>query len=224
MKRQSAIGFALLALGLGGPCLGAEGQKAEVIHAGQLFDGKTDRLSSNQVIVIQGDRIAEVGPAGSVTIPAGAEEIDLGSGTIMPGLIDSHNHQFKIGDHPGADPDASVPAEIRPGSVFSPGYVTILAAKNAKLDLEAGFTTTRDLSSGGTLDVDLRKAINEGLIPGPRMLVATRAIVATGSYAPAGFSPEWTIPQGAEEADGVDSLMKGRTYLYRLIKTYAGTP
>jgi imidazolonepropionase-like amidohydrolase len=176
MKRQSAIGAALVALGLGGTCLAAETQKAMVIHAGQLFDGKSDRLLSNQVIVIQGDRIADVGPAGSVKIPAGAEEIDLGSGTMMPGLIDSHNHQFKIGDHPGADPDAAVPAEIRPGSVFSPGYVTILAAKNAKLDLEAGFTTTRDLSSGGTLDVDLRNAINEGLVPGPRMVIATEGI------------------------------------------------
>jgi imidazolonepropionase-like amidohydrolase len=176
MKRQLATGVALLALGLGGSCFGAEGQKAVVIHAGQLFDGKSDRLLSNQVVVIQGDRIADVGPAGSVKIPAGAEEIDLGSGTILPGLIDSHNHQFKIGDHPGAEPDASVPAEIQPGSVFSPGYVTLLAAKNAKLDLESGFTTTRDLSSGGTLDVDLRKAINEGLVPGPRMVIATEGI------------------------------------------------
>src|SRR6516164_4817603 len=94
----------------------------------------------------------------------------------MPGLIDSHNHQFKIGDHPGADSGDSVPAEIKPGSVFSPGYVTLLAAKNARLDLESGFTTTRDLSSGGTLDVDLRNAINEGLIPGPRMQVTTEGM------------------------------------------------
>ena len=176
MKRQAAIGFMLLSLGLGGLCLAAEAQKAMVIHAGHLFDGKSDQLLSNQVIVIQGDRIADVGPAGSVRIPAGAEEIDLGSGTIMPGLIDSHNHQFKIGDHPGADSGDSVPAEIKPGSVFSPGYVTLLAAKNARLDLESGFTTTRDLSSGGTLDVDLRNAINEGLIPGPRMQVTTEGM------------------------------------------------
>ena len=91
MKRQSAIGLAILALGLGlgldGPCLGAEGQKAVVIHAGQLFDGKSDRLLSHQVIVIQGDRIAEVGPAGSVKLPAGAQEIDLGTGAVLPGLI-----------------------------------------------------------------------------------------------------------------------------------------
>jgi len=100
MKRQSAIGFALLTLGLGAPCLGAEGQKAVVIHAGQLFDGKSDRLVSNQVIVIQGDRIAEVGPAESVKIPAGAEEIDLGTGTVLPGLIEGHNHMSKSGTTP----------------------------------------------------------------------------------------------------------------------------
>ena len=176
MKRQSAIGFALLALGLGGSCLAAEGQKAVVIHAGQLFDGKSDRLVPNQVIVIQGDRIAEVGAAGSVKIPAGAEEIDLGTGTVLPGLIEGHNHMFKIGDHPGADSGASVPAVIEPGSVFSAGYVTLLAGKNAKLDLESGFTTARDLSSGSTLDVDLRNAINEGIVPGPRMIVATEGI------------------------------------------------
>src|SRR5271169_2952017 len=130
MKRQSAIGFALLALGLGGSCLAAEGQNAVVLHAGQLFDGKSDRLLSNQVIVIQGDRIAEVGPAGSVKIPAGAEEIDLGTGTVLPGLIEGHNHMFKVGDHRGAGSDASVPLVIEPGTPFSAPYVTLLAAKN----------------------------------------------------------------------------------------------
>jgi imidazolonepropionase-like amidohydrolase len=176
MKRRSAIGFALLALGLGGPCLGADGQKTVAIHAGQLFDGKSDRLSSNQVIIIQGDRIAEVGPAASVKIPAGAEEIDLATGTVLPGLIEGHNHMFKIGDHPGTGADAAVPRVIVPGTPFSPPYITLLAAKNAKLDLESGFTTARDLSSGSTADVDLRNAINEGLVPGPRMVVATEGL------------------------------------------------
>src|SRR5712692_1978146 len=176
MKRQSAIGFALLALGLGGSWLGAQGQKTVAIRAGQLFDGKSDRLSSNQVIVIQGDRIAEVGPAGTVKIPAGAQEIDLGRGTVLPGLIEGHNHMFKVGDHPGADSDASVPAVIVPGTPFSTAYSTLLASVNARLDLESGFTTARDLSSGGTADVDLRNAINEGLIPGPRMRVATEGL------------------------------------------------
>jgi imidazolonepropionase-like amidohydrolase len=175
MKRQSAIGFTLLAFALGGSCLAAEGQKTVVIRAGQLFDGKSDRLSTNQVIVIQGERIAEVGPAANVTIPAGAEEIDLSTGTVLPGLIEGHNHMFKVGDH-GAGADAAVPAVIEPGTPFSPGYVTLLAAKNAKLDLESGFTTARDLSSGSTLDVDLRNAINQGIVPGPRMLVATEGM------------------------------------------------
>jgi imidazolonepropionase-like amidohydrolase len=176
MKRRSAIGFALLALGLGGSCLGAEGQKTVVIHAAQLFDGKSDRLVSNQVIVIQGDRIAEVGPAESIKIPAGAEEIDLGMGTVLPGLIEGHNHMFKVGDHPGAGTNASVPLVITPGTPFSAPYLTILASINARLDLESGFTTARDLSSGGTADVDLRNAINEGLIPGPRMVIATEGM------------------------------------------------
>jgi imidazolonepropionase-like amidohydrolase len=175
MKRQSAI-FTLLALGLGGSWLGAQGQKVVVIHAGHLFDGKSDQVLSNQVIVIQGDRIAEVGPAASVKIPAGAQEIDLGSGTVLPGLIEGHNHMFKVGDHPGADSDASVPAVIVPGTPFSTAYSTLLASVNARLDLESGFTTARDLSSGGTADVDLRNAINEGLVPGPRMRVATEGL------------------------------------------------
>jgi hypothetical protein len=165
MKRQSAIGFAAaLLLGLGGPCLGAE--KTLVIHAGQLFDGKSDGLSSNQVIIVQGDRIAEVGPAASVKIPSGAEVIDLGMGTVLPGLIEGHNHMFKIGDYPGTGSEAAVPAVIQPGTPFSMPYVTLLAAKNAKLDLLSGFTTARDLSSGSTADVDLRDAINNGIVEG----------------------------------------------------------
>ena len=176
MKRQSAIGVALLALGLGVPWLGAQDQRSVVIRAGQLFDGKSDRLLSDQVIVIQGDRIAEVGPAGSVKIPAGAQEIDLRLGTVLPGLIEGHNHMFKVGDHPGAGADAPVPLVIEPGTPFSTAYSTILASINARLDLESGFTTVRDLSSGGTADVDLRNAINEGLIPGPRMRVTTEGL------------------------------------------------
>jgi imidazolonepropionase-like amidohydrolase len=176
LKRQSAIGAALLALGFGGSCLAAEGQMAVVIHAGRMFDSHAARLVSKQVIVIQGDRIDDVGAEGSVRIPPGAEEIDLGAATVLPGLIEGHNHMFKVGDYPGSGADAVVPLEVKPGTPFSPGYLTLLAAKNAKLDLESGFTTARDLSSGSTLDVDLRDAINQGIIPGPRMIVATEGI------------------------------------------------
>src|ERR1700680_3844527 len=107
MKPQLAIVLALL--GLGGSWLGAQGQKVVASHAGQLFDGKSDRLLSKQVIVIQGDRIADVGPAGSVKIPAGAEEIDLGPGPVFPRLIEGHNHMFKIGDYPGTGAEPAVP-------------------------------------------------------------------------------------------------------------------
>src|SRR5262245_5826290 len=176
MKWQSAIGVALVALGFSGSCLGAERQKAVVIHAGQLFDGKSDRLLSKQVIIIQGDRIADVGPAASVKIPPGAEQIDLGTGTVLPGLIEGHNHMFKIGDYPGTGSDAAVPLVIVPGTPFSPPFYTLLAAKNAKLDLESGFTTARDMSSGGTADVDPRTAINAGVLPGPRMVIATQGM------------------------------------------------
>src|SRR6202790_3894102 len=137
MKWKSAIGCVLVALGIGGSWLGAQNQKVVVIHAAQLFDGKSDRLASNQVIVIQGERIAEVGPAGTVKIPAGAQEIDLGTGTVLPGLIEGHNHLFKVGDHGGADSDASVPAVIVPGTPFSTAYSTLLASVNARLDLES---------------------------------------------------------------------------------------
>jgi imidazolonepropionase-like amidohydrolase len=175
MKRHLLIVFTFLALGAGSG-LYAQNQKLVAIHAGQLFDGKSDRLASNQVIVIQGERIVEVGPAGSVKIPAGAEEIDLGTGTVIPGLIEGHNHMFKSWEHEGSGAEASVPAVPVPGTAFSTPYATILAAMNAKLDLLSGFTTARDLSSGGTADVDLRNAINEGLIPGPRMRVATEGM------------------------------------------------
>src|SRR6516225_859829 len=175
--RQSSTGLGLLlALGLGGSCLAAESQRTVAVHAGLLFDGKSDRLASKQVIVIAGERIADVGPEGSVQIPGGAAEIDLGTATVLPGLIESHNHVFKVGQYPGTGAEAAVPAEIRPGTPFSPPYLTILASINARLDLLSGFTTTRDLSSGGTADVDLRNAINEGIVPGPRMVITTEGL------------------------------------------------
>jgi imidazolonepropionase-like amidohydrolase len=176
MKRLSAIGLTLLALGYGGFCPAADAQKVVVIRAGQVFDGKSDQLVSNQVIVVQGERIAEVGPAASVKIPPGAAEIDLSTATVLPGLIDGHNHMFKIGDYPGTGAEAVAPSFIQPGTPFSWPYVTLLAAKNARLDLESGFTTSRDLSSGGTADVDLRNAINQGIVPGPRMVITTEGL------------------------------------------------
>jgi imidazolonepropionase-like amidohydrolase len=209
MKLQSAIGFALLACGLAGSCLGAEGQKAVVIHAGQLFDGKSDRLLSNQVIVIQGDRISDVGPAGSVKAPAGAEEIDLGKATVLPGLIDGHSHVFKW---------MSSKYSVQMLQTNSWQYRTIEALLNAKKDLEAGFTTMRDCGSMGAMysDTDLRRAINEGLVPGPRLQVATLPLIGSiGMPAERGFSPGMTVPSMHRV---VDSPWEGRKAVREEIK------
>ena len=103
MKRQLTLGVALLALSIGGSCLAAEKPRTVAIHAGQLFDGKSERLASKQVIVIQGQRIVDVAPEGNVKIPPGAEEIDLTTATVLPGLIDGHNHMFKVDYRAGAD-------------------------------------------------------------------------------------------------------------------------
>jgi hypothetical protein len=151
LKRQSAIGAALLALGFGGSCLAAEGQMAVVIHAGQMFDSHAARLVSKQVIVIQGDRIDDVGAEGSVRIPPGAEEIDLGAATVLPGLIEGHNHMFKVGDYPGSGADAVVPLEVKPGTPFSPGYITLLAAKNAGVHGDVGAPIFGGFNSGAKL-------------------------------------------------------------------------
>src|SRR5437870_5752951 len=102
MKLQFAMVFASFTLSLG-----SQNRQVVVIRAGQMFDGKSDRLAANQIVVIQGERIVDVGPAGSVKIPDGAQEIDLGRGTVLPGLIEGHNHMFKIADHGGADTDTS---------------------------------------------------------------------------------------------------------------------
>jgi imidazolonepropionase-like amidohydrolase len=206
MKRQLVIGFVLLACGFVGSCLWANGQKVVVIHAGQLFVGKSDGLLSNQVIVIQGDRIAEVGPAGSVKVPVGAQEIDLGRATVLPGLIDGHAHMFKA-QALGLSPKMFLENSWQ--------YRTILAVVNVKTDLEAGFTTERDMMSVGAMysDTDVRRAINEGLIPGPRLQVATVALIGTGwgeGYGPVRFSP-----MGAR---AVDSPWEGRKAVRENIK------
>jgi imidazolonepropionase-like amidohydrolase len=182
MKERSAIGFAVLACALVCSCLGAQAQTTTVIQAGRLFDGTSDRLLNNQVIVIQGDRIAEVGPAASIKAPAGAEEIDLSKATVLPGLIDSHSHVFKW-------KNASFEVQMR----HTPQYRMAQALINAKKDLQAGFSALRDCGSMGTLysDTDVRRIINDGLAPGPRMQVATIPLI--GSI---GMPSERDIPPG----------------------------
>ena len=141
-------------------CAAAPGPVA--IRAGRLFDSKGGRLVADQVILIDGERITAVGAASETRIPAGAEVIDLSQATVLPGLIDAHTHMFNV---------------PRPG--MSRETATLIAVHNLQADLRAGFTTARDMSSHGNGygDVDIRNAINEGRLEGPRFQVSGRGIV-----------------------------------------------
>jgi len=168
----------------------------------RVFDGLADAPREGWVVLTRGDRIERVGPAGEVQPPPGVRVIDMPGATLIPGLIDAHTHVL-LHPYDEASWDDQVLKE--------PLALRVCRATNHLRDtLRSGFTTIRDLGTEGAgyADVGLRRAVEEGVVPGPRMLVATRAIVATGSYAPKGFAPELTIPQGAEEADGTEALVR----------------
>lgn len=168
------------------------------IRAGRLFDSKSGKMLDNQVVLITEDKIAAVGSADSVQIPAGTQVIDLSTATVLPGLIDGHTHVFGFGMDgikPGGPPFASAINDTRE-------YRTLLALANAQKDLKAGFTTLRDLMShgGGYADVDVKKAINRGYFQGPRMQVSTMGLVATGEGILG--SPEVNLPRNYQTVDG----------------------
>ena len=176
-----------------------------VVRAARLLDGLTDRVRTGQAVLVRGERIAAVGPVDSITAAAGpgARVIDLGDATLMPGLIDAHTHVLLQGDVTAADYDAQVLGESIP-------YRTIRATVAARRALEQGFTTIRDLETEGAMyaDVDVKTAINRGVIPGPRMFVATRAFAPTGMYGPSGYSWEIALPKGVQIVDGVDNIRR----------------
>ncbi len=161
------------------------------VRAGRLFNG-SDQLQTNRVILIKGDRIAEVAPAQTVRIPEGAEIVDLSRATVLPGLIDAHTHVFGN----GPDFEAQILRE-------SYQYRTLTALANAQKDLMVGFTTLRDLKSLGAMysDVDLRNAIDRDVVQGPRMQVATRGLQATGGFVMRGFSTDISLPSALETVD-----------------------
>jgi imidazolonepropionase-like amidohydrolase len=162
-----------------------------VVRAGRLFTG-TDKLASNQIVLIKGERITEVGPAEKIKIPEGSQIVDLGHATVLPGLIDAHTHVF------GNGPDFETQIMRQ-----SYQYRTLLALANAQKDLMVGFTTLRDLKTLGAMysDVDLRNAIDRGIVQGPRMQVATRGIQATGGFIMRGFSTDVPVPSALEVVD-----------------------
>ena len=194
-------------------------QQLTYIKADRLFDG--DVMHEKWGILVKDRKIEAVGNQFDMErgLPTDARVFDLGDATLLPGLIEGHSHLLL---HPYNETswDDQVLKESRALRVAR-------ATVHAEKTLLAGFTTVRDLGTEGAEydDVGLKQAINIGVIKGPRMIVATRALIATGSYAPKGFSPDILIPQGAEEADGHDNLVKAvRTQIGKgadLIKVYA---
>src|SRR5258706_2061605 len=161
------------------------------VRAGRLFDG-TDKLAVNQVILIKGNRIAKVGPAEQVQVPADAEVVDLSHATVLPGLIDAHTHVFGN----GPDLDNQILRD-------SYQYRTLTALANAQKDLMVGFTALRDLKTLGATysDVDLRNAIDRGIVAGPRMQVSTRGLQTTGGFLMNGYSDELHLPMTLQVVD-----------------------
>src|SRR6266513_2421312 len=173
-----------------------------LLRPARVFDGESAQLHDNWVVLVRGEKIEAVGPASSIIGASNAKAIDLPGLTLMPGLIEAHSHVLL---HPYTETvwNDQVARE-------SLSLRVARATNHLRSTLLAGFTTIRDLGTEGAgyADVGLKQAVQQGIIPGPRMLVATRAIVATGSYGPKGYASEWTVPQVAEEASGADELTR----------------
>ena len=173
--------------------------KPLVLRAARLIDGRGGSVIAPAMIVVRGNRIESIG---GVT-PVDAETIDLGDMTLLPGLIDAHTHVLLQGDVTSADYDVQLFRESLP-------YRALRASRAVKIALDHGFTTMRDVETEGAMytDVDIKRAINNGVIPGPRMVVATRAMSVTGGYGPSGYSPEVAYPMGVQIVDGVEGGRK----------------
>jgi imidazolonepropionase-like amidohydrolase len=169
-----------------------------VLQPARVFDGEA--MHAGWTVVVRGDRIESAGPASAA--PAGARVEQLPGTTLMPGLIEGHSHLLL---HPYNETTWNDQVAREPLA-----YRIARAVNHARDTLMAGITTTRDLGTEGAgyADVGLKRAIDEGVIPGPRMLVAGPAMVATGSYGPKGYAPEWSVPQGAQEASGLDDVAR----------------
>jgi imidazolonepropionase-like amidohydrolase len=175
--------------------------KQIAVRAGHLIDGKSEKPIDNALILIEGDKIVSVTPGGAS--PAGVEVIDLSKATVLPGFVDAHTHVLLQGDITQEDYDEQLLKESIP-------YRAILAARNAQIALSHGFTAIRDVETEGAMyaDVDVKKAINTGEVPGPRMQVSTRAMTPTGMYPLMGYSWEIQVPKGVQYVDGVDEARK----------------
>ncbi len=176
-----------------------------LIKAGRLIDVRAGRVLENQGILVAGERIKAIGSFAEVqkSAPANTQTVDLSRATVLPGLADCHTHILLQGDITAADYDEQLLKESIP-------YRTIRATVAARTGLMNGFTVMRDLETEGAMyaDVDVKTAINRGVIPGPRMFVSTRAFSATGMYPLSGYSWELKMPEGVQIVDGADNIRR----------------
>jgi imidazolonepropionase-like amidohydrolase len=190
------IAFLLVNLFFFPASLLAQSTESILLKADRVFDGVTGTVHTDWLVLVTGEKIVVAQQADAIQVPKNTKIIRLPGTTLLPGLIDAHSHLllYQYDKTPWNDQVLKEPLAER----------ICRATAHAKADLLSGFTTLRDLGTEGAgyADVGIKSAIQKGLIPGPRLLVTTKAIVATGSYAPRGFAPEWRIPQGADEADG----------------------
>jgi imidazolonepropionase-like amidohydrolase len=192
------------AQGRGGNAAPQTPPTVELLVPDRVWDGSSAAPHDGWVVLVRGDKVEAVGPKPQVTAPADAKTIALPGTTLIPGMIEGHSHLLL---HPYNETiwDDQVLREAEALRVAR-------ATNHARSTLMAGFTTTRDLGTEGAgyADVGIKQAIAQGIIPGPRMIVVTKAIVATGEYAPKAFSTDYIdrIPQGAEEADGPDAISR----------------
>jgi imidazolonepropionase-like amidohydrolase len=193
MLRPSAL---LAAIGLAALFqAAAQPAPSTILRPDRVFDG--DTLQEGWAVRVRGGRIEAAGPTASVTA-AGASVIELPGQTLMPGMIEGHSHVLLHAYNETSWNDQVLKESL--------GLRTARAVNHLKATLQAGFTTIRDLGTEGAAyaDAELKAAVEQGIVPGPRMIVTTKAIVATGSYAPRGFAQQSLVPQGAEEADGAN--------------------
>jgi len=175
-----------------------------LLRPDRVWSGADESVHAGWVVLVENNRISAVGAAAKVVVPADAKIVDLPGMTLLPGLIDLHSHLFL---HPYNEVLWNDQVLKEPLA-----YRTLAASQHARDTLLSGFTTLRDLGTegAGNADVSLKRAIDEGMLPGPRLFVSTRAIVATGTYGPArrNYSSDAVIPQGAQETSGVDDAMR----------------
>ena len=173
-----------------------------LVRPAAVFDGESSELHRGWVVLVRGEKIVAVGAPNDVKAPAEARTIELPDLTLMPGLIEAHSHMLlhPYSEMPWNDQVAHEALALR----------IARATNHLRSTLMAGFTTVRDLGTEGAgyADVGLKQAVNQGIIPGPRMFVATRAIVASHAYGPKGYAPEWDVPQGGEEVSGVEEMSR----------------